>query len=182
MKKITTSFALLFIINTVFADDLSFVVTNTTTGAKTGSIDLSLNGGVSPYSYKWQGPSGFTATTQDITSLGEGTYTVTVTDNYCGIATATVQVTAGSIGIQDVNNNLFSFFPNPTTGELTLVSTAFLNKASVQVLNVLGETVLEKNDYSGGSLSLNISELPKGTYIIELLNQGTYSRKKVLKD
>jgi gliding motility-associated-like protein len=46
-------------------------------GLNDGSIDLTVNGGVQPYTYQW---SNF-ATTEDITGLSAGTYTVTVTDS-----------------------------------------------------------------------------------------------------
>lgn len=46
----------------------------------TGSVDLSVLGGVNPYLYNWQGPSGYGASTQDISNLYAGTYNVVVTD------------------------------------------------------------------------------------------------------
>jgi hypothetical protein len=50
----------------------------------TGAIDLTICGGVPPYSYQWTGPGGFTANTQDISGLFPGDYFVTVTDaDFC---------------------------------------------------------------------------------------------------
>jgi hypothetical protein len=50
-----------------------------------GAIDLSIQGGTQPYDYNWTGPSGFTATTEDISNLViAGNYRVDVTDaNSC---------------------------------------------------------------------------------------------------
>src|SRR5688500_20150880 len=45
-------------------------------GDATGSIDLTVSGGVGPYTYEWSN----SATTQDVGGLVAGTYTVTVTD------------------------------------------------------------------------------------------------------
>jgi hypothetical protein len=42
-----------------------------------GSIDLTVAGGTTPYSYSWSGPSSFTATTQDLNNLKYGQYQVT---------------------------------------------------------------------------------------------------------
>ncbi|MBK9077114.1 MAG: choice-of-anchor L domain-containing protein [Flavobacteriales bacterium] len=52
-------------------------------GDLNGAINLSHAGGYPPYSYAWTGPNGFTASSQDISGLAPGTYTVTVTDAGC---------------------------------------------------------------------------------------------------
>ena len=52
-------------------------------GGTNGAINLSVANGIAPYTYAWTGPNGFTASTQDITNLQAGTYTVTVTDAAC---------------------------------------------------------------------------------------------------
>ncbi len=48
----------------------------TSNGASDGSIDVNIAGGTTPYSYSWSNG----ATTQDITNLVDGSYTLTVTD------------------------------------------------------------------------------------------------------
>ena len=53
------------------------VVGNASCGQANGSIDISVFGGSPAYSYLWSN----TATTQDVTNLAAGTYTVTVTDS-----------------------------------------------------------------------------------------------------
>ena len=66
-------------------------------GGNTGSADLSVSGGSGIYSYQWSGPNVFTASTQDISNLIAGTYTVTVVDaNGCTASTSVtiVQPTA----------------------------------------------------------------------------------------
>lgn len=81
-------------INVIDPDDivLNFAVTNESfAGAGDGAIDLTVTGGTPGYSYVWSNG----ATTQDLSGLGAGTYTVTVTDrNSCTqTGSATVNVT-----------------------------------------------------------------------------------------
>ncbi|MCC6399464.1 MAG: SprB repeat-containing protein [Flavobacteriales bacterium] len=45
-----------------------------------GSIDITVSGGTSPFTYQWSGPGGFSSSVQDPTGLAGGTYTVAVTD------------------------------------------------------------------------------------------------------
>ncbi len=67
----------------------SLAVTSTVTNAKcfgscNGSISITPVGGTPNYTYNWSGPAAFTATTQNISGLCAGNYTLNVTDaNAC---------------------------------------------------------------------------------------------------
>jgi len=62
----------------------SSIVTNISVfGAHDGAIDVTVSGGTAPYTYFWNNE----ATTQDLTNLGPGTYSVIITDaNGCNTA------------------------------------------------------------------------------------------------
>lgn len=49
-------------------------------GACDGSVNMTVTGGVAPYSFAWIGPEGFLASSEDISSLCAGTYELTLTD------------------------------------------------------------------------------------------------------
>jgi gliding motility-associated-like protein len=52
-----------------------------------GTIDITVSGGVLPYLFAWSGPSGFTATTEDLSGLGAGSYSLNITDgNSCVVS------------------------------------------------------------------------------------------------
>ena len=71
---------------------LTTAITNAGCGAP-GAINLTVANGTAPYSYAWTGPNGFTASTEDLSNLAAGTYSVTVTDAAQCSATTTATVT-----------------------------------------------------------------------------------------
>ncbi|MCB9188609.1 MAG: HYR domain-containing protein [Flavobacteriales bacterium] len=50
-------------------------------GEEDGEVDLTILGGITPITYEWTGPSSYSSTNEDITSLGEGMYYITITDS-----------------------------------------------------------------------------------------------------
>lgn len=83
--------------------DITITLTSQTNltcnGVCTGAIDITVVGGTQfvapnpPYQYAWSGPGTYSATTQDISNLCAGTYTVTVTDRNGCAKTRTVTIT-----------------------------------------------------------------------------------------
>ena len=180
MKKIILFCALLSATVVASASDLTFSVTNTVGASSTGAIDLTVSGGVAPYTYSWSGPSGFSATTEDITGLATGTYTVTVTDLYCGIATYTVFVDV-TLGVSETENAAFSVYPNPGSSQVVISSGATLRNATIKLIDLNGKTLIEERNISGNSFSLDVSKQAAGIYLVEINNNGVFSRVRFVK-
>ena len=74
----------------------TFAVTDLSCGdpvaSNDGAIDATISGGAPIYTYLWNGPSGFTANTEDINALLPGSYVLEVTDNVGCIMTFPAQV------------------------------------------------------------------------------------------
>ena len=49
-------------------------------GSADGEVDATVSGGTSPYTFAWSGPNGFTASSEDISAVVSGAYTLNVTD------------------------------------------------------------------------------------------------------
>jgi gliding motility-associated-like protein len=61
-------------------------------GATTGSIDITLEGGLSPYEYNWTGPNDFTSNESNLVDLPAGEYSVTVNDQLGNTNSATYTI------------------------------------------------------------------------------------------
>jgi gliding motility-associated-like protein len=109
---------------------LSSVVTNNTRCLIpfNGAINLTVAGTAGPFTYAWTGPSGFTASTEDINALAVGTYNITVTDNTSGCTSSTsiaVNNNAPTISLSSVvTNNTRCFSPFNGAIDLTVAGSA----------------------------------------------------------
>jgi len=116
----------------------STVTDESAPGANDGIIDLQVAGGTSPYSYQWSNG----ATTQNISGVGSGPYSVTITDsNGCTLVQNLTLVV--SLSAFDLNNNLW-IQPNPSfDGYFYLYAgneeTQFIG---IQVVDVLGRELI----------------------------------------
>ncbi len=54
-----------------------------TVGATDGSINVTVTGGSGVYTYLWSGPNVFSATSQDISNVPAGAYSLTINDGLC---------------------------------------------------------------------------------------------------
>jgi hypothetical protein len=128
----------------------------TTCGGTNGSIDLTVAGGTPPYSYAWSnGP-----TTEDISGLGIGTYTVTVTDAHSCSDQKTVSITAPGA---------------PTLGEThTNVSCNGGADGAVD-LTVNGGTGPFTYAWSNGATTEDVSGLTAGPYNVTVTDANSCS-------
>ncbi|MBA7533236.1 hypothetical protein ES705_25471 [subsurface metagenome] len=62
-----------------------------------GSIDLTVSGGLSPYTYNWSN----SATTEDLTGLSSGVYSVTVTDSLNNTAIDSIRIYDTFLDVRD---------------------------------------------------------------------------------
>jgi len=116
---------------------------------------------------------------------GTGTYSVklTVSTPY-GCSNTTEQI----IHIIDVGANDvlategFRFFPNPAQEFLNVhLPENFSDKFCARIVNVLGETVLEKSFFQNEKqLAISVKDLPAGAYCLELQGQSRQVSSRIL--
>lgn len=138
-----------------------------------GAIDITPSGGSGGYTYAWTGPDGYTATSQDISGLAEGDYTVVVTDAHGCDTSRLFSVIA--TGINTLNEAKFSMYPNPANNLLVLESEALMN--SIKISDLLGNVVLHKK-VSAQKIELETSAFSSGIYMVEVVgDKGTQLKK-----
>lgn len=129
--------------------NLSSVVTNTScSNSLDGSIDLTVTGGVSPYSYNWiNGPG-----TQDQNNIGPGSYKVIVTDaNGCVDSLTSV---VSSAAPWNVSSTITDALCNGGNGSVNVT--------------VSGATPPYTYSWSNGVTTQNLSGVPAGTYNLNI--------------
>ena len=123
------------------------VVNVTCFGAQNGSVDLMVNGGTPGYTYLWSND----ATTQDLTNVAAGTYTVTVTDAKGCIKITQATVTEPPVLTPAVSINNISCFD--------------FENGSIN-LTVTGGTPGYTYAWSNGATSEDILNLAPGVYTV----------------
>ena len=83
--------------------------------------------------------------------------------------------------IDDVNTNLFNIYPNPNNGEFMVSISSKQNVNLVKILSITGELIYSKN-VNNNQFEVNISNLDKGVYFIEVIGEtGTQVKRVIVK-
>ncbi|MFI5172801.1 MAG: T9SS type A sorting domain-containing protein [Chitinophagales bacterium] len=181
MKKIYILFFICFLSGKLFADDVTATIVNANTGLDNGSISLTLSAGIAPFTFSWTGPGGFTSTDQDINDLAPGEYCVTVTDNFCGVATVCAIVEEEPFNsIDDPLLSNYMVYPNPFNSEITIsVSPSTDDEFTFIISDIHGKEIVKKVIHlSAGdqNVLLNLpSPIAMGSYRLSIscINQET---------
>ncbi len=124
-------------------------LTNETCGNAEGGIDISVSGGTLPYSFSWSNSE----TTEDISTLSEGSYTIEISDgNNCLLSQS-----------YDVGNN---------TGAMTVddnvVNEICGNNQGMVLLDVSGANGIVSYNWSSGSTSQDLTNVSAGSYSVTI--------------
>ena len=144
-------------------------ITNDTNGQNSGAIDLTVSGGLSPYTFQWTKDGNPFATTEDLTGLGKGEYKVVVTDAFgCTVQTETFTILSSAINEPDWATGLY-IQPNPTSGYVAVIFPDGLNEeVLLTVFDVTGRRVIHQIAVAPKQMDLDLTALPSGVYPILL--------------
>ena len=155
-------------------------VTNENLGGD-GAINLTPTGGTPGYAFAWTGPNGFTATTQDLTGLNDGSYSVTITDaNGCTTTINNIVVAPSTIGIDELNGSTFVVFPNPTNGIVNIVLTNPTGEeVAIRITDVTGRMIYN-SDREELTFNIDLSAAADGTYFLHVITDQKRTTEKIV--
>lgn len=148
--------------------------------APTGMGSINITSGGSGYTYLWKGPNNFSSTSEDISNLAAGEYTLVVTDNFGCTATWVIKVF--SVGTSDLSEKIsIRLLPNPASDffKIEIRGTQVLRG---NLCNLQGQPLREFSEFEFGK-NLSIEDLPEGFYFLQLqLANGQWHSLKLLKN
>jgi len=135
-------------------------------GGNDGSIDLTVSGGSGTYTYLWKGPAGFEATTQDISGLLSGVYTLSLNDGKCDAIeiTYTLREPEELLIVEEASKHLDVLCNGSSTGTIGIQITRESVSPFDYVLTL----------QSGGAVA-NEMNLSDTTYLFTNLAAGVYT-------
>ncbi len=108
--------------------------------------------------------------------IAPASQSVTVTAN--NTTTSTGAFTVDATGINEVNGNNFSVYPNPANDHLNITSTDNKN-FSLSIYNLIGERVYASAET--GNIKLQTSNFPVGVYYINIKSDSYFYSQKFIK-
>jgi hypothetical protein len=117
-------------------------------------------------------------TNKSFTATTNGNYAVEIIQKGCIDTSFCYDITG--IGLKEIELSNFVLHPNPTSGIVNIKSLNNYKELTVQVLNELGEIVIDKTFNNNDEIVLKING-PQGIYFVNLIYINTIERVKVIK-
>ena len=139
-----------------------------------GAIDISITS-VNPYTISWNTGS----TTEDLTGLAAGVYTVTVTDDVTGCSSMFDVTVNSQVGIEENVLNSLQIFPNPNQGQF-VVASSDPKIVSVEIHDNMGRIVASYANINAAEFNVDMRNLTAGMYQVNVATEIGTSIKTII--
>ncbi|MFY0672171.1 MAG: T9SS type A sorting domain-containing protein [Bacteroidia bacterium] len=137
-----------------------------------GTAWVIATGGLAPFKYKWDNDE----KTDTIFNLKANKYQVVVTDALGCTESGEVEVDFSTSTFSIKSSQLFSAFPNPTSGTLMVKA----SPGSELIFSTYDGKEIEHIESTGLITNLDCNQLPKGIYLLQCLNGADLQIVKVV--
>lgn len=148
------------------------------TAPNNGSINLSAFGGTPGFTFSWTGPGGFTASSEDISGLAAGVYSITVSDDN-GCTTSGSYTINSLIGIDEQSFIAFNLFPNPSSGVFNIELMDVVNKEYKAEVTDLSGRLIYSEKIENQEFTLDLSNAANGSYLLHLSTNNIRTTKRI---
>jgi hypothetical protein len=153
----------------------SAIITDASTTAGNGSIEVTASGGTPSYSYLWSN----TETTPNIYNLLSGTYTVAVTDSKGCKADSSFEV-RNTVGLGEFEISSISIYPNPSISGIFNLKQNNLSEGILWISDMSGK-IIYNSTVDSSDMVIDISFAEPGVYQIFIQKGKQIARGSLVK-
>lgn len=105
------------------------------------------------------------------------------TDSYGTNDFAVARYNINAVGIDENKfENNFNLYPNPVNELLNISSNTSFKNASLKIINMSGQVIFTQHNINGNKLTVDMSDQTRGVYIVEMSENGSVSRTKLIRN
>ncbi len=142
-----------------------------------GAINITVSGGVDPYSYDWDTDEADDFDDEeDLTDLNAGTYTVIVKDDEECTSSEAIVVNS-QVGLSSEDKTILAIYPNPTNGQFTI---ELEGNFTYSVNDISGATIL--NGVATDKETLSLNSVANGLYLVTVKTESITKTIRIVKN
>jgi hypothetical protein len=163
----------------------SITITQTPVNSATSVNGITITSAQTGAQYQWLNCSAGNspisgATSQSFIPSANGSYAVTVTVGSCSVTSACVNI--ANLGIDELNFDDVSVYPNPSTGKITVSFNKEVNLKSFVIRDVTGRLIREEKPQTTNGVTFDISAEAQGVYFLNIEVGGATQSFKLIKN
>ena len=163
-------------------------VTNANQGQEDGSVTVTIDGGVAPYSYSWTDADGnVVSENEDLEAVGAGDYVLTVLDASGCTFTSEVYTVDELTSLTNLSNGITATIrPNPSPDKflLELNGLTSTKEFRLELINLSGKSIMNKKIELDSEYSewIDLSTQSAGVYLLRIQSEDSTVVYRLIKE